>query len=194
MSISKEDLKNALNARLKRKESNIDAIINTVLMDLTIDIPALQKTISFDTIAEIGHYDRSSDDIRHIAQLTVDGTPIDPLTFNEYTVRLDAEQELAYKEPTRYCHHEDTIYLSNTPDTEYPIVVTASAFGISATAIDLPNHYSETLKHKVCAQYWIEKGQVKKAAPYLILYDLGLGKLAELRIKNLPKKRQYVGY
>ena len=189
--ITKAYLLAQLNSRLERAETNIDAILETVLDELTLKIPALQKTVTISTTIGRADYDESTEQIRGIDTVTIDGVPIDQISYEEYLDESADEQESEWNEPERYAFHNESIYLTPTPNAIYTARVYCSSIGIATTDINLPKYYKEYLCRALCAQYCISINLLDEAAPWLALTEVSLASITNVRSKSLRKKMGY---
>lgn len=192
MAITKASLKTVVAKRTARAEAEItDDLIRAVLLDLTLEIPALrieaiteivkgQKNVNLNTFPE---------KFRTIDVVKInDERPLNRIrSFANYQTLIQDETETDYNEPKYYIVYNDLLYLYPIPDKAYTLAIFASAIELNADDIDLPDIYEECIIEGLCAKLYIAKGlgNSPQAVVHINLYnDL------KLKLLALENKRQ----
>ncbi len=186
MAISKSTILTEVNNRTARSETDIDTILRAVLLDLTLDIPALKETAYTTTTAGQAEYSLSSfpEDIRSIEVAKIDdNTPLKRLnSFKDYLALIADQTSADYDEPEYYIVYNNSIYLYPTPDDSYTLYVYGTCLELDEDEIDLPDVYQEAIIEGCCWKLYESKG-------------LGTHPSAQAHLQNyLLLKEQLISY
>ena len=190
--MTKSEILTEVNARTSRSETNIDTILEAVILDFQTIIPVVFAQYTTSSVSGQANYsvaDLPAGDI--ISVKTGTNSPLIKISdFRVYQQWIEDETSSDYDEPEYYIIVGDVMYLYPTPDDVYTITITVAENVLDADNIYLPDYYKEGMIEGACFKLYESKGlaSTPQAQSHLVLYRDQLNKL-----ETIERRKQTVG-